>query len=132
MPPEIRLTLPAGKRLLALHGSPASDEEGIADHMPPARLAELVRAAHTDLILAGHTHRAFHATIEGTEVYTVASVSNPKGPDKSAAYVVLDATGNSQSVSRRSVPYDYRDVVAHARQIGYPAADALARDFGLD
>ena len=45
--------------------------------------------------------------------------------------MVLDATGNSQSVSRKSVSYDYRAVVARARQMGYPAADALARDFGL-
>jgi predicted phosphodiesterase len=132
LPPETRLTLPGGRRLLAVHGSPASDEEGIGDHMPSARLGELVRAAHADLILAGHTHRPFHATIDGTEVYTVTSVSNPKGTDRSAAYAVVDATGDGQSVSRRSVRYDYHAVVARACLMGYPAAHTLARDFGLD
>jgi predicted phosphodiesterase len=101
--------------------------------MPWARLAELVRAAHADLILAGHTHRSFHTTIEGAEVYAVASVSNPKGPDKSAAYAVVDATGDNQGVSRRTVPYDYHAVVARAREMRHPAVDVFEREFfGLD
>ena len=131
LPPEIRLSLPGGKRLLAVHGSPVSDEEAIGDHMPPARLTELVRDTHADLILAGHTHHPFHASIDGAEVYTVASVSSPKGSDKSAAYMVVDVTDHDQSVSRRSVPYDYHAVVSRAREMRHPAADALARDFGV-
>lgn len=131
LPSEFRLRLPSGKRLLAVHGSPASDEEGMDERTPANRLAELARAANADLIIAGHVHHSFSVTMEGVSIHTVASVSNPVGPEKSAAYALLDATGPDYVLTHRSVGYDYRGPVARARQTGHPAAEIMADHFGL-
>lgn len=131
LPRELRLELPNGRRLLAVHGSPASDEEGMGDGSDADRLRELVRLAQTDLVLAGHTHRAYSTVVDGVEVHTVASVSSPKGADKSANYSVLETTGLESKLERRSVAYDYRSTVARAQAMCHPAAEHLARAFGL-
>ena len=130
LPCVVRLELPGGKRLLAVHGSPKSDEEGSGERMPTERIQEIVRSAEADVILAGHTHRGYSTTVEGVQVHAVASVSRPAGLDKAAAYAILEATARGVTLVQRSVTYDYRRTVVRAEAMRYPGAESLARSFG--
>jgi predicted phosphodiesterase len=124
------MELPGGARLLGVHGSPASVDEGIGFETPPDRLAELARLSRADLVVSGHTHLAFDAEAGGAAFHTLASVSNPKGADKSACYSILGATKEGRVFTRRSVPYDTSGVVLRARASGHPTLKSIERTFG--
>src|SRR4051794_9564142 len=57
--PLLRLDVDGLGDVLFCHGTPHSDEERVTTATPDERLARILRAAPSDVVVAGHTHRQF-------------------------------------------------------------------------
>jgi putative phosphoesterase len=130
LPTELRATLPDGTRVLAVHGSPASDDgRGLRETMSDDDLAAAVRGCNADLVLAGHTHGAFQRSVNGVQVVNLGSLSNPQTSDRRASYVMLETSPNSHRVEHRRVDYDYDAVLDGISRSHHPNKRFLAHHF---
>jgi predicted phosphodiesterase len=69
LPLEMRLILPDGTRVLAIHSAPGTDDGfGIHPNMTDDELREHMTGVSADLILVGHTHAPFDRTIDRMRV----------------------------------------------------------------
>lgn len=120
---EHRHVAPNGVRILAVHASPGNDDgEGIHPGRSNEDIATVVRGCEADLLFVGHTHEELVRHVGATLVVNVGSVSNPRGADARASYVVMDVDDNEVSFRHRRVAYDHE---AFARAVGlsrHPAA----------
>ena len=128
LPPQYEISLPDGKRILAVHGSPNSDEKGFEEKTPENEQENLLQGCSADILVAGHTHVQYHNRIGRTEIHVIPSVSLPKGRDKSAAYAILNVINERIELSIERVAYDYNPVIERARRRNHPA---LQRIVGL-
>jgi predicted phosphodiesterase len=130
LPSELRRTLPDGRRLLAVHGSPGSDEIPMTGaKTTPEEMQERLRGSEADIVLAGHTHLPFRATVDGADVYTIGSVSLPGGEEKGAQYALLEATEAGYTLEMKKVPYDFSKMLELARRIRHPSLEYMSRFF---
>jgi len=122
LPREIRMDV-AGKRLLCVHGSPRRINEYLFEDRPQASLERIVAAAEADVMLAGHTHLAYHKTVGGAHLINVGSAGKPKDGDPRAGYALVEV-GEAVSATFPRVAYE---VEAAARAI--EAAEGLPDEF---
>jgi putative phosphoesterase len=126
LPAELRLEV-GGRRVLMVHASPLDPAEAIGPDTPDDRLMELGQVANADIVLVGHSHRAFFRDVEGVLFVNPGSVGLPVDGDPRASYAILDA-GN-QKVTLRRVEYDVEGAVEAVRRMGLPPemGEALRR-----
>lgn len=117
LPPEIRLEL-RGHRLLLVHASPDGPDEHLGPDTPEERLAEISRTSGADIVMMGHSHRAFARTVNGTMFINPGSVGRPVDGDPRASYAILDIASLSAALHR--VDYDVEAVVRALREKGLP------------
>jgi predicted phosphodiesterase len=132
LPTEQRLTLPDGSTLVAVHGSPLSDELPIGPATSPHEMQHRLQGCSANIVCAGHTHRAWSGRCEHCELYTVRSVSNPVGKDKSAGYAIIQATSEGHAIEMRNVAYDFQPALGRAREARHPCAEMLRRAFACE
>jgi putative phosphoesterase len=117
------------RHLLAVHGSPHSDEEGLTAQTGDECLRAMI-GPQVAVLVCGHTHTPMMREIDGTCVVNVGSVGLPFDGDPRACYaLVADAIGNDASpahVELRRVPYNVEEAVAQFYARDYPAADISA------
>ena len=90
LPLEMRLVLPDGTRLLAVHAAPGTDDgDGIRARSSDDELRRLLVGSEADLVLVGHTHIPFERLVGSVRVANPGSVSNPFPPDLRASYALL-------------------------------------------
>lgn len=92
-------------RLLLVHGSPRKLNEYLYEDRPTATFERIADLADSDVLLFGHTHLPYTKRVGDTLFVNVGSVGRPKDGNPRAAYVLLDAGGESQ-VELRRVAYD--------------------------
>jgi putative phosphoesterase len=131
LPKEIRLEI-AGWRILLVHGSPASDKEHLMPDTPVERLRELAQMAQTDIVIMGHSHRAFARQVDGTWFINTGSVGRPDDGDPRACYAVLAIEAESLHVRHYRIDYDVERAAAAVREHGLPEAFARMVIHGLD
>jgi predicted phosphodiesterase len=134
LPPEQRLTLPDGTRLLGVHAAPGRDGgRGVDPALSDADLEGLVAGCGADLVCAGHTHWPLDRRASGVRVVNVGSVSNPVAPlavpDLRACYVLLDASEAGYRLRHRRVAYDLAAAIAAVRYCRYPGAEWVVDHF---
>ena len=124
LPAELRLTAPAGTRVLGVHASPASDDgRGIKPGLTDDELAALLAGCDADIVIGGHTHRRTDRVIGRTRALNPGSVGVPERPGE-ADWLLLEFDDDRPDdpvpgvtarvrVEHRAVPFD---------------ADAVARD----
>jgi len=117
LPKELRLDV-CGKRLLLVHASPGGPREILGPDVPEERLRELGRIADADIVLVGHSHRAFVRRVDGVLFANPGSVGRPVDGDPRASYAVM-STGDF-SVDLRRVEYDVEAAVQALREKGLP------------
>lgn len=88
LPNEI-FTFLSSYRVMLVHGSPESENEGIDENTPIKRLKELFTFSKSDIILCGHTHKQFFTKIGKRFVINPGSVGRPDDGDPRAAYSML-------------------------------------------
>jgi putative phosphoesterase len=127
----LSLTIRQGNwRLLAVHGSPRSDEEGITAATGDGDFDTMgVDPAAVDLLVCGHTHVPLDRTIKGVRVVNVGSVGLPFDGDPRPCYALVSVTRGEQTsleVVLRRVAYDVEEVVEQFYAADHPAADISA------
>ena len=127
LPLEMRLTLPDGTRVLAVHSSPGTDDGfGIHPNLTDDGLREHVTGVSADLVLVGHTHVPFDRTIDRMRVVNPGSISNPLPPDLRASYAILMADKTGYQIELNQVDFDKDAVTVAARKVNHPAAEYIA------
>lgn len=133
LPQEIRLQA-QGYRILIVHGSPASNEEHLYPDTPESRLRELAQMAAADVVICGHSHRAFVRRVAGVWFVNTGSVGRADDGDPRTCYGLLTFERNSFHARHYRLAYDVERVVRAVRAQGLP--EAFAKMFiqgrGLD
>lgn len=111
--PQIRFEAD-GHRFLLIHGSPRRMNEYLYEDKPDATFARIAGGADADVIVCGHTHRAYDKTVGDARFINVGSAGKPKDGDPRACWALIEALADSIRVEFRRVPYD---VEAAARAI---------------
>jgi putative phosphoesterase len=119
-----------GWRLLAVHGSPLSDEEGLTATTSDDDFDSMgIDPALVDLLVCGHTHVPVDRTIKGVRVVNAGSVGLPFDGDPRACYALISVTRGDRTsleVVLRRVTYDVEKVVEQFYALNHPAADISA------
>ncbi len=123
LPTEMRFEV-EGRRVLLVHGSPASIREFVTDETPEERLLELVRQAGVDLIVFGHSHRAFRRKVAGVWLINPGSVGRPDDGDPRASYAMVQLKKGFFQVRHYRVDYDVEREAAALRDHGLPESFA--------
>ena len=127
LPLEMRRQLPNGKRVLAAHAAPGTDDgNGIRNDTPDEELRNMIAGADADLILVAHTHVPFDRMIDGVRVVNPGSVSNPFSPDLRACYAFLTCSRENDSIELRRVDYNHQAAIEATLRSGHPAANYIA------
>ncbi len=112
--PEARQTVKAlpekeeievgGIRLLCVHGSDTRTNGSIGIMTPREELEALASRLECDILLCGHTHTPFMASVKGKLIINVGSAGKP-GDDPRACYCILRFEGGSFGHEIRRVEY---------------------------
>ena len=106
--PQIRFEAD-GRRYLLVHGSPRRINEYLYEDKPDSAFARIAEGADADVIVCGHTHKAYDKTVDGTRFINVGSAGKAKDGDPRACWALLDtATG---ALEFRRVAYDVERAV---------------------
>ncbi len=120
-----RVTMPHGT-VAMFHGSPRNDDEYV---LPWAADEYLVRMAHAQFTVLGHTHIPMAFSSRYGILVNPGSVGQPRDRDPRAAWALLDtATGG---VGQRRIPYDVGAVAAAIHKAGLPAELAERLRWGV-
>jgi predicted phosphodiesterase len=114
--------------VLAVHGSPRSDEENIRPDTPDIELEPMLSDGPSfNLLLCAHTHLPVNRVVAGRRVVNVGSVGLPFDgcPSASYALVHLQPGGDYQVEFRRAV-YDVEAVVRQLVAVNHPATEVQA------
>lgn len=91
LPHEIKFT--CGKyKFLIVHGSPRKLNEYLKEDTPAGYLEELLDESVVDVIICGHTHKAYHKVTGHRHVINAGSVGKPKHGNPQSTYVIIDCT----------------------------------------
>ncbi len=119
LPRQKRMVL-EGHNLLLVHGSPASDAERLQPDTTSARLEELARMAHANVVLCSHSHMPFVRRAGGTMFVNSGGVGRSDDGDPRASYAVLDADPDGIRVIHYRVRYDVPAVIDALLRRGLP------------
>ena len=113
--------------VLAVHGSPRSDEEYIHPHTSDIELNSMLGDLSYNLLLCAHTHIPFDRVVAGRRIVNVGSVGLPFDGDRRASYaLVYLRPGGEYQVEFRRVAYNVEAVVQQLLAIDHPAASISA------
>lgn len=113
--PEIRIQ-EERRRVLLVHGSPRRMNEYLFEDRPLSSFERLAASSNADLIVFGHTHRAYVKDVNGVRFLNVGSVGKPKDGDWRACYALVE----DGDVTFRRVEYDVAAAAAAIRATGLP------------
>ena len=113
--------------VLAVHGSPRSDEDNIRPNTPDLELAAMLGDLPYNLLLCGHTHLPLDRMVGQRRLVNVGSIGLPFDGDPRASYALIDLLpGGHYRVDLRRVVYDVEAVVSELTAIGHPTAEVSA------
>jgi predicted phosphodiesterase len=126
LPLQHHYVAPNGVRILAVHASPGDDDgEGLHPGSSDEDIASLVNGCDADLLLVGHTHEALVRQVGETLVVNLGCVSNPRGADARASYVVMDVGETNVSITHHRVSYDYEAFARSVESSRHPSVDFI-------
>ena len=127
LPQQQLLRLSPQHTILAVHGSPRSDEENIRPDTPAKELISMTDGYAFNLLLCAHTHLPCDRMIGGQRIVNIGSVGLPFDGDTRASYVLVELQPNSRyQIEFRRVPYDIEAVVRQLKAFNHPTADVSA------
>jgi putative phosphoesterase len=138
--PPVQVIRQGDQQLLAVHGSPRSDEEGLTVETAAEDLQGMSVDPQVSIIIGGHTHLPMDRLIGHTRVINAGSIGLPFDGDPRASYVIISnlAEGASARIKIRRVVYDIEKSVEQLYATRHPAADIgaynlrTARSIGSD
>lgn len=130
--PEQRDIVIEDMKITLSHGSPAAHQEFIGPNTPEARLAELAAISGAQVILSGHTHRAFSLQVGDVLFVNPGTVGRPDDGDPRASYALLEIENGHVGVQHFRVSYDIMAAVSALRMAGLPEEFARVIRRGLN
>ena len=129
LPLEMRLILPDGTRVLAVHAAPGTDDgDGLRVHATDDQLRTQLAGVEADLVLVGHTHIPFDRLVDERAVLVnPGSVSNPFPPDLRASYAILDCNSKGYTLEHRRADYDHQAVIDAMKSLAHPSEAYITR-----
>lgn len=118
--PEIRHIWMDALHIFMAHGSPESPKEHLSPDTPDERLRELNRVANADMIIVGHSHRAFVRTVDGVLWVNPGSVGRPDDGNPRASYALVELESGKMTSRLMRVAYDVERAAAAIRAAGLP------------
>ncbi len=119
LPRELRWTVQKW-RVLITHTSPTSPPEVLTHYTSKKHLRKLVKSCDADLIICGHSHRAFKRHVKDVWFLSPGSVGCPDDGDPRASYMLLKLEPGSLKVHHYRLDYDIPTVIAAVRQYALP------------
>jgi putative phosphoesterase len=127
LPAQRLLRFSDGHTILAVHASPADDEEGVRRDTPDDELAAMLNGQPWDLLLCAHTHVPLDREVKSRRVVNPGSVGLPFDGDPRASYALVELLpGGHYHVELQRVAYDVEAVVRHLVAIDHPTASVGA------
>jgi predicted phosphodiesterase len=120
LPALVALAIDGLGDVLFCHATARSDEERVTVLTAPERLARILEASGTDVLVAGHTHRQFDRAADGRRMINAGSVGRPYERQPGAYWLRL-----GPDVQLRRTAYDIAGADRAFRALGYPAADLV-------
>ena len=141
--PTIEVPLPAGRRLLCFHGSPASFDDIIFPETPHEEVARFLGPHLPAILTGGHTHLQQVRRLGGLSFFfnpgSVGLAYDPRQVDGGlqadpwAEYAVLTAQDDGLvALEFRRVPFDVAAWRRAVREGGMPDAEAIVARYGPD
>jgi hypothetical protein len=130
--PETRQFEIAGKQVLMTHGSPASISEHLGIDTLDERLAALAEMTDAEIILSGHSHKAFKRQVKNTLFINPGSVGRLDDGDPRASFAILEIDDGGVEVHFYRVPYDIMSAVNAMRMTRLPEIFAQILRQGLN
>lgn len=128
--PPSQLIQHGNRKMLVVHGSPRSDEEGLTPTTTPDELQAMSIDPQVDYIICGHTHIPMDRMVGSIRVVNVGSVGLPFDGDPRACYAIISNLAadksNAGHIEIRRVIYDVEKAVAQFYAADHPAADISA------
>ncbi len=116
--------------LLAVHGSPRSDEEGLTMETEASEFERMLTDQQVAIIACGHTHIPMDRTVGSVRVVNAGSVGIPFDGDPRACYAMISTVGHNGSgiirVELRRVAYDVEKAIQQFYARNCPGADVSA------
>jgi len=113
----------AGPVLTLLHGNQTLNTVYVTADRPDdflSKMAAAVNARAGDVVAFGHTHIAWHRTVDGVHFVNTGSVGRPKDGDPRAGYVVVDVSHSGVDVQLHRVAYDVEKSASAIEASGLP------------
>jgi putative phosphoesterase len=138
--PTLEFSLPGGRSLLCVHGSPRSYSESLGSRKSEEELAEALAGVSADIVACGHTHEPMIRRFRKTLIVNPGSVGQPtehpaggEEPVRNppwAEYALLEASSDSLQIELRRVHYDVRPLLEVACSSGMPHAEWWVGQWG--
>lgn len=112
--------------LRLVHGTPASNHEGLGPWSSDGELSASLAAVAEPLLACAHTHRSFERDVAAGRVVNVGSVGLPFNGDPRAQYglFTVDPRGGT-TVELRRVPYDRDAIFTRYQSTGFAAQGGI-------
>ena len=128
--PRVRLVLPDGTHVLAVHASLIADDgRGIAPDVGADEMAALFPEPGATLVFGGHTHEAADLSFGRIRYVNPGSVSNHHDPHRGACYSIVRLGHQDHTVEHRELGYDKQLAIDSIRESGIPGAEHLLRRY---
>ena len=122
LPAQLRFNVPAYGSVLAVHGSPRSDEENIKPETTDAEIKTMLAGTVAQLVVCGHTHFPLDRQVSRCRIINPGSVGMPsRDGDDRAAYALLAFAQGQCTATQCRVADDVDAVIAQVRASGNPA-----------
>jgi predicted phosphodiesterase len=128
LPRRQLLHFSAAHTILAVHGSPHSDEENIGPNTSDDELERMLAdGLPYNLLLCAHTHLPVNRVVAGWRVVNVGSVGLPFDGSPRASYALVSLQPNGDyRIEFRRVAYDVEAVVRQLIAVNHPATEVQA------
>lgn len=118
--PEEREFDAEGWHILLTHGSPAGNEEHLLPWTPEERFHELAEMTPANIIIFGHSHRAFTRKVDDTWFINTGSVGRPDDGDPRSAYAILTLEPGKLDVVHFRISYQVERAAQAILESGLP------------
>jgi predicted phosphodiesterase len=126
LPVERRLEI-GGKKVLVVHGSPLADNDRIFSSLTPLALDRKLAPVsdwRPDLLVCGHTHAPFVASVDGVLVANCGSAGHPADGDPRGALVIAELGESPPRAEVVRFEYPVDALVADLADGDVPGLDA--------
>jgi putative phosphoesterase len=127
LPENIERELPAGNKLLVVHGSPSSNDDAIYPSITTRGLEAKLNGTHPDILVCGHSHIPFVKRIGGLLIVNCGSAGHPVDGDPNPSYAIVSIEPEAAHGHIMRFEYDVEETVAALKQTSLPKG--LQKDF---